>query len=512
MKGQFLQSVLLYYYIEVLSFRNKLRKERLIRLILYFLVLAAGLFLLLKTISRRAVMLPDAVEMSDFVWPVVAYILLRLLLSRKFGLRREETNFVELADSTLNPVIGYRYMSTVTGLFFPLLIATSAGFILLDWMVAVTAFVGLFFFFNTINGAAFFFKVSKLMLKPAINRTLNIALGLGAMTSVAFWAGGMHSAGGVLKFLTTPLSKVVSVLAYGDTIVIGHYLPPLLFYAIVYLLVGVLFYRWLSRNEYRFTLEPHEPIGKSLHEESRQPVDQSMGEKSHANAGCNASRRTGLPISRMLTPVRGEIVQILLPSIIYVMIAITTFHSTFVKREAADSIAFVLAEWFALLGFPLIYIVPSFKADLKYLEAYRYSNRATSLFLAGCFIKYYYRFILSLSIATAVICLWLWVGYGTGYFGLVGTWRLLLFTFVMPISFTLIGLFVTLKLPDVYFSTNKTLPIIPMIVMIWILALLMMPMLAVGFVGYEFISVIWFILSTMVFLIASKRTISKMEV
>jgi len=480
-------------------------------------MLSAGMFLLLYNALNRTALVPQEADMADFAWLIFAFVFLRLLLSRKFSLQRDEANLVQLSDSNLNSIIGYRFLSTATTVFIPLLLALYIGVIQRSPVDAMAAFVSLFLFINVLNGAAFFLQIRKLSMRRGVCRAVNAALLVGVCAILFLQISGSIYIGSALRFFIYPMLAVVNALGYDAPLTFSAAAPSLIFYALLYAFLFVAFYKWLSSREYRMSLESEVQTKSDADYNNRIDESHDRAEEDKRKTELSRRIRFTLPgdrrmIVRMTFSTGGQFMPLILPSLIYIIISIYSFHVAFTGADEMNSAGFVMAQWFALLGFPVIYIAPNFKMDIKYLWIYRCSARSKRIFFISNLLKYFFRGVLSLTIASAVIYLYLLVVYGANFFEFVDTSAWLFLTFAMPVLFSLIGLFVTLKLPDAYFNSNNNISIVPMIAMIWLFALVTLPIILGVMAGHAYTTALLFLISSIILFLICKRVISKIEI
>lgn len=493
----FKKSAYLYRSIKVLSFCNKLHRLNTVEKIVYLMVLSGGIYLLLNRVFGRIISASGS-GMDDTVLAIFIYIfiLLRLLFAGKFSLQREDVSLLQLFNSTLNPLTGYRFMAAATKVFFPLILSLYIGVVQNSPMNGVVTFLFLFLFVNIANGAGFFLQFCKLSLKPYIVRAINGVLLIGVLVLFLAYMNNLPISS-AMALPVAPISAIVSSLMYGDTLVINHLGGYLFFYILLYLLLVILFYRWLSSKEFRLSLESEKELVKP---------------KEHVSGKRFTVLEHQLIIVKMAIADKSKILSLMLPSIIYILLSIYSFSAAIEKREEVSSINFIVAQWLALIGFPVIYTLSNFKHDLQFIWIYRYSPKATRMFFIGSILKYYLSNVLSLIISFVFINLCLLSVYNTDFFEFMNipVWALL--TFIMPILFSLIGLLIALKLPEAYFNANGYLSIVPMIALIWFIGLATSPILIALITGYNLISLLFLIILSVILFFACKHIILKIEI
>lgn len=494
---QFKKSAYLYRSIRVISFCNKLRRLNTIEKVIYLIVLLGGIYLLLNRVFGRVVFASSS-NMDDTVLVIFIYIfiLLRLLLSGKFGLQKEDIILIQILNSNLNPLIGYKFISATTKVFFPLILSLYIGVIQNSLISGVIIFLFLFLFMNLVNGAGFFLQFCKLSLKSYIMHAINSSLLVGVFVLFIAYLNNLSIAEAMV-LPVAPISVIVSSSIYGDALIINHWEVYLFFYILLYLLLHILFYKWLSSKECRLSIESEKELIKS---------------KEHESGKKFTAIEHQLIIAKMAIADKGRILSLMLPSIIYIFLSIYCFSAAIEKREEVSSINFIVAEWLALIGFPVIYTLSNFRHDLQFIWIYRYSSMATRIFFIGSILKYYLSNVLSLIISFAFIHLCLLSIYNVNFleFMNIPVWALL--TFIMPILFSLIGLLISLKLPGAYFNADGYLSIIPMIALIWFIALVTSPILITLIIGYNLISFLFFIILSAILFFACRYAILKIEI
>lgn len=494
----FKKSIYLYRSFKIYSFRNKTRRLSAVKKIIYLIVLSGGGYLLLNQVLSRTASVSDLgindVGPTPFIY---IFILLRLLIAGKFGLREKDVDLIQLSNSALNPLMGYQFISAVTKVFFPFIISLYIGVVQNSLANGVVAFLFFFLLANITNGVSFFLQFCKLSLKTYIVRVINGVLTIMVFILLIAYMSDLPVSS-TMALLVAPISTVISSLIYGHAPVISHCGAYMIFYILSYSLLFILFYGWLSSREFRLSLENEKELPKS---------------KEHASGKRFTTLEHQMIFVKMGMADKSRILSIMLPSIIYIFLSIYSFHIAFENREEVSNMNFIVAQWFALIGFPVIYILPNFKYDLKSLWIYRYSSRATRIFLIGNLLKYYLSCVLSLVASCAIISLFLLSVYNADFFEFMNIpiWALL--TFVMPILFSLIGLLIALKLPDVYFGANDHyISIVPMVAFIWLIGLVTSPILITLIVGYNLISLLSFIILSLIFFLVCRHTILKIEI
>ncbi len=494
----FITSINLYRSVKIYAFCNKIRRLNTIKKIIYVIVLSGGGYLLLNRVLGRTVPISNLgindAESSPFIY---VFILLRLLFAGKFGLGEKDVDLIQLSNSVLNPLMGYRFISTITKVFFPFILSLYIGIVQNSLANGVVAFLFLFFFVNITNGASFLLQFCKLSLKTYIVRVINGILAIMIFTLIIAYMSDFPFSS-TMALPIAPISTVISSLLYSNVLVISHCGTYMILYILSYSLLFILFYEWLSSREFRLSLENEMELPKS---------------KEHVSGKRFTALEHQMIIVKMGMADKSRIISIMLPSIIYIFLSIYSFHISFENREEVSNMNFIAAQWFALIGFPIIYILPNFKYDLKSLWIYRYSSRAIRIFFIGNLLKYYLSCVLSLVASCVIISLLLLSVYNANFFEFMNIpiWALL--TFVMPILFSLIGLLIALKMPDVYFGANgHYMSIVPMVAFIWLIGLVTSPILISLIGGYNLISVLSFIILSVIFFLACRYTILKIEI
>lgn len=492
------KSIYLYYSIKIYTFRNKIRRLNTIKKIIYLIVLSGGGYLLLNRVLGRTTSVSDLstndTELTPFIY---IFILLRLLFTGKFGLGEKDVDLIQLSNSVLNPLMGYRFISTVTKVFFPFIITLYIGVVQNSLANGVVAFLFLFFLVNITNGVSFLLQFCKLSLKTYIVRVINGVLAFMVFVLLIAYMSDLPVSS-TMTLLVAPISTVLSSLIYGNNLVISHCGTYMILYMISYSLLFILFYGWLSSREYRLSLENEMKLPKS---------------KVHLSGKRFTALEHQMIIVKMGIANKNKIISIMLPSIIYIFLSIYSFHIAFENREEVSNMNFIAAQWFALIGFPVIYILPNFRYDLKSLWIYRYSLRATRIFLISNLLKYYLSCVLSLVASCIIITLLLLCVYNANFFEFMNIPIWVLLTFFTPILFSLIGLLIALKLPDVYFGANgHCMSIVPMIAFIWLIGLVTSPILISLIGGYNLISLLSFIIISVIFFLVCRYTILKIEI
>lgn len=492
------KSIYLYRSIKIYTFRNKIRRLNTIKKIIYLIVLSLGGYLLLNRVLDRTASVSDLgindAESTPFIY---IFILLRLLFVGKFGLGEKDVDLIQLSNSVLNPLMGYRFISAVTKVFFPFIISLYIGVVQNSLADGVVAFLFLFFLVNITNGACFLLQFCKLSLKTYVVRVINGVLVIMIFILILAYMSDLPVSS-TMSLLVAPISTVISSLLNSNALVISHCDTYMIFYILSYSLLFILFYEWLSSREFRLSLENEMELPKL---------------KEYVSGKRFTSLEHQMIIVKMGMADKSRIISIMLPSIIYIFLSIYSFHIAFENREEVSNMNFIAAQWFALIGFPVIYILPNFKYDLKSLWIYRYSSRATRIFFIGNLLKYYLSCVLSLVASCVIISLLLSGVYDANFFEFMNIpiWALL--TFVMPILFSLIGLLIALKLPDVYFSANgHYMSIVPMVTFIWLIGLVTSPIFISLIGGYNLISMLSFIILSVIFFLACRYTILKIEI
>lgn len=458
------------------------------------IVLAGGFYLLLdrvfdKTVSDSIV---DDILLATFIY---VFILFRLLLTGKLSLRAKDVDLLQLSNSALNPLMGYRFLSATTKVFFPFIISLYIGIVQNSLPDGFIAFLFVFLFVNIANGVALFLQFCKLNLKPYTIWTINSILLIGILVLFIAYMKEL-SVLNALALPVAPISAVVSSLIYGDALVISGEVDYLFIYILLYLLLVILLYGWLSSKEFSLLLEE----------------EKFVTPKKHVSGKRFTMLEHQMIILKMVMADKCRILSLILPSIIYLFLSIYSFHVAIENREEVNNINFLMAQWFALMGFPIIYTLPNFKHDLQSLWIYRFSSRATRIFFVGSILKYYLSNVLSLIISFIFISLSLFSIHNANLFEFMNIPVWVLLTFVMPILFSLIGLLIALKLPEVYFNVNGYLSIIPMIALIWLIGIITSPVLIFLIIGYNLIALGLSIILSMIFFFICKRAILKIEI
>lgn len=493
---QLRRSACLYRSTVILTFFNKVSRLGNLRKIVYLALLSGGFYLLFDRISEKPIT-DSSIENGLLTTIFYLYVFLRWLSEGKFAIRREDVGLLQVSPSFFNPLIGSHFIVATTKLFFPVIFSIYIGSVQNSFTNGMAAFLFLFLFVNTVNGIGFYFKLYKLFLQShfvyAINAVLLICVCLSLIAYIDGWAVSDLFAWPIAP-ITTPLVSLMQ----GKALTISHWCY-LFILILFFLLMMAFFFEWLSKIDYRLSLETE---NTSVRFDDKQPF--------------SAKRFTSL-VHRMMMLKRtlmdkSCIFSLILPSVIFIFFSVYGFHVANSHQQEVNATLFIFAEWLALIGFPAIYLTPDFKRDLKHLWIYRYSSRGTHIFLRDSLLKYYISQVISLLISFVVITLYLLCVNNIFVFEFMNIYWWALFTFVMPVLFSLIGLFIVLKLPNVCFNSDGNLSLIPMLSLIWLIALTTLPIPILIISRYTAFSILFFLILTAIFWGACRHNILKREI
>jgi len=168
--------------------------------------------------------------------------------------------------------------------------------------------------------------------------------------------------------------------------------------------------------------------------------------------------------------------QLLVPTLLYIILTIIYFNNAYTIHEPIEPIAVsLLFPLFSIVGFPSIYMTPIVRKDMNYIWVYRLYRRNMKRWILIKIASSIIYCILSLIISTLIIILSLEFLYGLNYFNFINPSVLLLTCIFIPIPVCFLGYFLSVCLPDVYYSTQNQVSFIISVVFIWIQTLICLP-------------------------------------
>ena len=490
-----IKSINVYYAKNVLSTYNKVHRMTILKKTAFFSIILFTSIILLYNISNNIPPNASTMHIENITWLIIIYILLRLLLPAISPITKSDICILQISDSSFNALLGYNFLSTYTIFFIPLLLSIYVTFSSSSFINGTLSFIFLYIFINLSNGMAFFLQLLKKNLKSQIIRIINIAIIM--CITVLLW---MHMSNieppHMISFITGPISSIINSILHRSSLIIDnpiHYILPI----ILYLLFFLIFFKWLSIRNYEILIKEEDlPISiqnNSLPTRRFTFIDHSV------------------MIYKNIIGNKSSLFSMLTPCFIYIYLCIYIFHNAINNMEEISNTSLLMAQWLALIGFPVIYVAPNFRSDMRYLWFYRNNKRSTNIFYLNSIAKYYLVTLTSLAIASSIITLYIFCVYDMNFFDFLHIPTYFLVTFIMPIMFSMIGLLISLRLSSIFNHNNKP-SIFTSIPLIWLVGLITLPCFIFLGTCNGYISITFLLTLSVSLFFLCKRAFYKVEI
>ena len=475
------------YNVRFLALKNRIFSLSFKEILQFIIVFLVGIFLLYFYVIIPQVQNADKllfISRNRLMWACIIFPFLKLLTTTKsVSLPYEDGVIISITDKKLHTWLIFNFIKNNCSIIFILLISISVACILHLGEAFIIAFVGLWTYRYIVNCLCFIYKI----LKFQYTNTLSLALNSLLITLIIVFVHNFIIDANLPPFVQDVLEPIFSSLSilFNDAHELNLNLVILFFYFVVCILLSYILVKKVLDISGQLEYRENEAY-------SNQTISLNLNINTHSLLVYNEMI---LFIKNILT-IKG-LVQILLPSFIYILLSLyIVYSSEYQTQIETDLISITMVPIFAVIGFPVLYIIPYLHNEKEYQWIYKLYIKSSKKMMLLKLISTSIYGILSIMLSSFIVYVLCILIFGINYYSLLHIPTFVWMSMLSPIMASSLGILFNSYLPDAYFNPNSSqMNFISMVTLIWFESIVYIPIIIFLFKGMtEHIYILYYIL------------------